>query len=64
MKSALPGTYTKRHRGELQFWYILELEGYQSPEGRVATFVDRYKKSVKKAGPVRVVLIHWEVKKP
>ena len=64
VKSALSGTDNKRHRRKLQYWCILELEGHQSPEARVATFVDRYKKSVKKAGLERVVLIHWEVKKP
>ena len=58
MKSALSGTDNKRHRRELQYWCILELEGHQSPKARVATFVDRHKKSVKKAGLERVVLIH------
>lgn len=45
VKSSLLGTYNKRHKGKLQFWYILELEGHKGIETRVATFVDRYKMS-------------------
>lgn len=43
--SSLLGAYNKRHKGELQFWCVLELEGHRGAGVRAATFTARCKMS-------------------